>query len=179
MIREYRDTTKPFFFGCYPFKKIFVHLRLVNLVFFYTMRNGSIVLRESTLNLVLPRLTKESPINFFFMLYILQPSSRKKLVIVMYILEKTNENQRSTLRTLVHPPPPSRRRRSPRRCNVSIIRTRFRRLSCEKHFPPAISPNPAPRAILARRRVTLQAGRNVNRRRSNTSRSSCQGGKSW
>lgn len=68
MIREYRDYYKALF-SCYPFKKIFVHLRLVNLVLFYTMRNGSIVLGESTLNLVLPRLTKESPI-IFFLLYL-------------------------------------------------------------------------------------------------------------
>lgn len=56
-----------------------MHLRLVNLVFFYTIRNGSIVLGESTLNLVLPRLTKESPIFFFFLFgYILQSRRRVK-----------------------------------------------------------------------------------------------------
>lgn len=77
MIREYRDTTKPFFFVCYPFKKIFrAFIRLVNLVFFfYTIRNGSIVLGESTLNLVLPRLTKESPIIFF--LFVISYSRRR------------------------------------------------------------------------------------------------------
>jgi len=75
MIREYRDTTEAlFFFFAIRLRKFFVHLRLVNLVLF-TMRNGSIVLGESTLNLVLPRLTKENPIIFFC--YILQPSSRK------------------------------------------------------------------------------------------------------
>lgn len=56
-----------------------MHLRLVNLVFFYTIRNGSIVLGESTLNLVLPRLTKESPIFFYFFFgYILQSRRRVK-----------------------------------------------------------------------------------------------------
>jgi len=50
------------------------------------MRNGSIVLGESTLNLVLPRLTKESPI-IFFLLY-LTAVVAQKLVSLMYILEK-------------------------------------------------------------------------------------------
>lgn len=81
-----------------------MHLRLVNLVFFYTIRNGSIVLGESTLNLVLPRLTKESPI-FFVISY-----SRRRVkagIFLMYTLKKINKTQRSTPRTLFHPPPPS------------------------------------------------------------------------
>lgn len=88
MIREYRDTTKPPFFSCYPFKKIFVHLRLVNLVLFYTMRNGSIVLGKSTLNLALPRLTKESTIIYICFIYISYSRRRAKAGIFNVHFEK-------------------------------------------------------------------------------------------
>lgn len=42
------------------------------------MRNGSIVLGESTLNLVLPRLTKESPIIFFIFYFLVISYSRRR-----------------------------------------------------------------------------------------------------
>lgn len=159
------------------------------------MHNGSIVLRESTLNLVLPRLTKESPIIFFFLLYILQPSSRKKLIILMYILEKTNENQRSTPRALFHPPPPSwrcprhcpsrrNRRRSrprnrPRRCNVSTAYERVFRSRCEKN-----TSLPRFYQVLLGRfsrdgAEHLGDGRNVNRRRWTRRDSVAEGSRGW
>jgi len=96
------------------------------------MRNGSIVLGESTLNHVLLRLTKENPLLllFFFFCYILQPSSHKSwYTFNIHFGKIKRKSTKHTTHTLSSPslfvtsPSLCRRRRRHRR----------RRRRCRRH----------------------------------------------
>lgn len=122
------------------------------------MRNGSIVLGESTLNLVLPRLTKESPIIFYILFFLISYSRRraKACIFNIHFWKKINEKStKHTTHTLPSPSPfvicdiafvvghhrrlrhcPCRSRYHPRRCKTYWSNERF--CVYMNYFPPAI-----------------------------------------